>query len=40
MHARIKVPQRLPSTELEDNLDRLGHELGVDIDITPNTEEG
>jgi len=38
MQARVTVPQRLPEPELARNLDQLGHELGVDIDITH--EEG
>jgi len=33
MEAQIKVPPQLPLAELQGNLDRIGDELGVDIDV-------
>lgn len=35
MVAQIKVPRELPLPELNANLDRIGDDLGVDIDIRP-----
>ena len=35
MHAQIKAPPRLPLTELSANLERIGEELGVDIEVGP-----
>ncbi len=33
MEAQIQVPSRLPLTELQGNLNRIGDELGVDIEV-------
>ena len=35
MEAQIKVPVRLTLAELRGNLERIGDELGVDIDVRP-----
>ena len=35
MQAQIKVPPRLPLAELDANLERIGDELGVDIEVHP-----
>jgi len=35
MEAQIKVPARLGVADLQGNLDRIGEELGVDIEVRP-----
>lgn len=35
MEAQIKVPARLEVADLQGNLDRIGEELGVDIEVRP-----
>lgn len=35
MQAQLKVPPALPLAELRANLERIGEELGVDIDVGP-----
>jgi glycine cleavage system regulatory protein len=35
MEARIKVPPRLSLADLDANLQRIGEELGVDIEVSP-----